>query len=250
MAQQLSLLHITDLHLCADPDRRVGGQLPEENLRKTVDYISSSSDSMAKLVIIGGDVAHDASPATYGLAREILDVVRIPRVAVPGNHDNRSLLQQAIVTPSSDMSSALGEVGWELHLVDSQVENAEHGLVRSDEILRLRDNLAASDALSHLIVMHHDVAQDAPGVRPGLRNAAEFVGMLLDSRRKMIVLTGHRHMHIDISIGPLTLLNSPSTCVQFRSSIDGLEPVPESRPGYRRLNVMNDGTYSTQVIWI
>jgi len=92
--------------------------------------------------------------------------------------------------------------------------------------------------------------QNVPPARPGLVNASDVVRKLLASRQNIVLLTGHRHMEISAALGSITFLGTPSTCFQFRSGAAGVEPDPDTRPGYRRLVLGAGGSFLTSVVWV
>lgn len=140
-------------------------------------------------------------------------------------------------------------VDWGVYLIDSTVEGREHGFVREVEVDRIIDRMGRSGLGHHLVVLHHDVIQNVPPARPGLTNAPDFVRRLLGSRQNIVLLTGHRHMEIAAALGSVTFLGTPATCFQFRSGVNGVEPDPGTRPGYRRLVLGADGSFLTSVVW-
>jgi 3',5'-cyclic-AMP phosphodiesterase len=246
----LHVLHLTDFHLCADRDRRVGGQAPYENLSRVLTAIRGSSDVDAGVALLGGDIAHDGRAETYGTARHLLDSLPSDTFAVPGNHDDATLLASTFPMDEADAEPHFSRVGWGIHLIDSTVEGEEHGLLPEEEVGRVVDKMERSGLSRHLLVLHHDVIQNVPAARPGLVNAPDVVQMLLASRQNVVLLTGHRHMAIAAVLGSITFLGTPSTCFQFRSGTAGLELDPGTRPGYRRLTLSEDGSFLTSVVWV
>jgi 3',5'-cyclic-AMP phosphodiesterase len=250
MSAKLHILHLTDFHLCADQDRRVGGEVPHENALRVLTAIRSSPDADADLALLGGDTAHDGRAETYDIARRLL--YSLPRniFAVPGNHDDTTLLKSAFPLGEAHAEPYFSRVGWGVHLIDSTVEGEEHGFVSVEEVDRVIGRMGRSGLGRHLVVLHHDVIQNFPPVRPGLINAPDVVRKLLMSRQNVVLLTGHRHMEIAATLGTITFLGTPSTCFQFRSGAGGMEPDPSTRPGYRRLVLGEDGSLLTSVVWV
>ena len=84
------------------------------------------------LVVISGDIADSALPEEYAHATKLLGALKVPFVAIPGNHDRRPLMRESFP------DSAYGEPGWALNkvrrvngldivLIDSTVAGAAHG---------------------------------------------------------------------------------------------------------------------------
>jgi len=245
----LHILHLTDLHLCADRDRRVGGEAPYENALRVLAAIHGSPDADADLVLLGGDIAHDGRADTYDTAKRLLGSLPCPVFAIPGNHDDAFLLGSAFPMDEAHAEPYFSRVGWGIHLVDSTVEGEEHGFVSKEDVDGVIDRMGRSGLSHHLVVLHHDAIQNVPPARPGLTNAPDVVQRLLMSRQNIVLLAGHRHMEIAATLGAVTFLGTPSTCFQFRSRVDGVEPDPATRPGYRRLVLNADGSFLTSVTW-
>jgi 3',5'-cyclic-AMP phosphodiesterase len=244
----MRLLHVTDLHLSADEDTLFGGEPPWQNLRHVLGAIATR-DPSAELLALGGDVADDGALATYQDARVLLDRLPMPRVAVPGNHDDRELLERHIVTDAGGPIAELRRLGWELHLLDSQIPGTVEGRIDEEQLAGLRHALRTSDAVAHLVVLHHDIAQE-PGVGFGLLDPEPLLDVLLSSDARIVVLTGHRHTSFGVTIGRLTILVTPATSVQFNPRADGLVPTNPTMPGYRRLELGAGGHVTTEVVWV
>jgi Icc protein len=60
------------------------------------------------------------------------------------------------------------------------------------------------------------------------------------------VLFGHVHQEVDSEFQGLRLLSSPSTCIQFTPGADAFT-LEASAPGYRWLELRDDGTLETGV---
>lgn len=244
----MRLLHVTDPHLSADEETVFGGEPPWQNLRRVVDAIAAR-DSSAELLLLGGDVAEDQAPATYQQARVLLDRLPMPRLAVPGNHDDRELLERHLVTDANDPIAELRRLGWELHLLDSQIPGTVKGRIGEEQLAGLRHALHTSDAVAHLVVVHHDIAQE-PGVSAGLLDPEPLLDVLLSSDTRIVILSGHRHSSFGVTIGRLTILVTPATSVQFNPRAEGLVPANPTMPAYRVLKLGANGHFTTEVVWL
>ena len=61
---------------------------------------------------------------------------------------------------------------------------------------------------------------------------------------------GHAHQSLDVfRPGGLRLMCTPATCMQFRPRVDGFE-VDDRPPGYRVLDLQDDGGIATEVAWL
>jgi Icc protein len=247
--RSLNVVHVSDFHLCRDGDQRVGGELPFPNLRRVVASLDRSEPPPG-LILLGGDIAHDGHAESYHLAQELLAPFQVPIAAVGGNHDSLRTMRSVLSTDEAGARELLDGMGWGLHLLETQIPGCEDGDITSQTLMKLEESLRSAGLNNHLVVMHHDIAQDPPGVRPGLRSPERVMTTLLGTPHRFLVLTGHRHMAMGFTLGHVTILGTPSTCVQFVSGADTVEPDPGTRPGYRRLTLDSDGSVRTSVVWL
>jgi Icc protein len=63
------------------------------------------------------------------------------------------------------------------------------------------------------------------------------------------VVWGHAHQALDLYRGPLRLMCTPSTCMQFRPRTTGFE-IDDRPPGYRLIELHADGSLASEVIWL
>lgn len=82
-----------------------------------------------------------------------------------------------------------------------------------------------------------------------MRNATEFLSALSPHRNVRIVLWGHVHQASDRDYDEKRMLSTPSTCAQF--SPGTAKCVMDIRPpGYRELELWDDGRIDTDVVWL
>ena len=244
----MRLLHVTDPHLSADKETAFFGEPPWHNLERVMGAIMVR-DSSADLLLLGGDIADDQAPATYQQARVLLDRLPMPRLGVPGNHDDPDLLDRHLGTDADAPIAELRRLGWQLHLINSQIPDTVEGRIGEEQLAGLRDALHTSDAVAHLIVMHHDIAQE-PGVGAGLLDPEPLLDVLLSSDARIVILSGHRHTAFGVAIGRLTVLVTPATSVQFNPRAEGLVPANPTMPAYRVLKLGANGHFTTEVVWL
>ena len=244
----LNMVHISDFHLCADATRRVAGELPYPNFVQVIEHIADS-DLAVDLLLIGGDVAHDGAVETYRKAHKLVSSLDAPFAVVAGNHDAADAMHSVLLANPLTCRDLLRGIGWDLHLVETQVEGEEDGEIPDSVVTSLGETCRQSEFSNHLLLMHHDIAQDPPGVRPGVVKPQRFWRELLSLDRRVVVLTGHRHMASGVTLGNVSVLGTPSTCVQFVSGKDDVERDPATKPGYRRVLLNSDGEFETQLCW-
>ncbi len=68
-------------------------------------------------------------------------------------------------------------------------------------------------------------------------------------RNVRAVLWGHVHQHFEGERNGVRLMSTPSTCAQFLPRSDGFA-IDRRPPGYRWLELRDDGTIATDVVWV
>jgi len=129
------ILHLADLHLGAEVDRRLSELSPEQAsvlreareglLDRLADWVAAPESSIG-LVIIAGDLFHRHNPDEETLRRTRLALARmaacVPVVTVPGNHDEYSYPDCVYRTedwPGVLVRQPTAEVVWEGPLEDT-----------------------------------------------------------------------------------------------------------------------------------
>jgi len=130
------ILHLADLHLGAEVDRRLSELSPERAsvlreareglLDRLADWVTAPESAIG-LVIIAGDLFHRPNPDEETVRRTRLALARmaacVPVVTVPGNHDEYSYpdcVYRKDDWPGVLVRQPTGEVVWEGLLEDTQ----------------------------------------------------------------------------------------------------------------------------------
>lgn len=85
---QISDPHITDTH--GDSERENG---PAVHLQRAVAHLTDLP-ALPDVVLVTGDCVNSGSPSEYAHFRTLLKPLTMPVYIIPGNHDNRELLQR------------------------------------------------------------------------------------------------------------------------------------------------------------
>lgn len=228
----MKLVHLTDTHICADPHASHRGI----HIRRSFEAVLSQVlEEKPDLVVITGDLAFDGSTEAYEYLAARLRALPCPVVACLGNHDDPTR-----VAALRDLLAGELRLGaWVILLLDSNLAayaaGEWDGRVRAAELERLRQ----VQGENVLLCLHHNpVADPSRGIELGISNAEELLGSL-DGRVKA-VLCGHVHQAYESGI----VLVAPTT--NFQSlTWDGRES--GDLPGYRVLELLDDGSYVTDV---
>ncbi len=247
----LTVLHLTDMHLYADANRELKGVRTLTSFR-AVKSLAWQMFPHPDLVILGGDLAQDELAATYRvLGDDLLGWCGHVRVT-PGNHCCPPAMQrtlfQALSIPAMEKSEiAFGS--WQIVTLNSHESSASpNGVLGPGELARLEKILQDTTA-NHLLLAlhHHPVAIDCPWMDAMMLEDAEHLWKLIDQSDKVrAVLFGHVHQEIDRHRGPVRLLATPATSIQFKPCTEEFE-LDTLSPGFRSLQLLDDGTIKTTV---
>lgn len=244
------VLHITDPHLFADRAASLRGAVTFATLERVLAHYAATG-WRADAVALTGDLTQDESEGAVANVKALLAPLSLPILVVPGNHDVRTIMKQALSDPPFRYCGSLSFGNWLIVGIDSCVDSAAHGEVEHAELARLEHTVTASKADHVLVCVHHPPLE--VGSRwldsVGMRNREEFLAAIgrLDSVR--CVLFGHIHQTIEATTEGIELIGTPSTCRQFKPLSDTF--ASDTRPpAYRRLELHGDGHISRELIWV
>ncbi len=202
----------------------------------------------ADLVLATGDLVHVPVPATYQRAFSLLASLGLPVYCLPGNHDERQMLESQIDGDLCRYVTHLHHGGWYFVFIDSTIPGSE-GSHLSEERLQLLDALLSAAPDTHtLVCMHHQPV--AMGSRwldtMALDNPEPFFDVIDRHPQIRGILWGHVHQEFTGARNGVQLISTPSTCIQFmpHSSEFAVDMIS---PGYRWLLLQPDGRIETGV---
>lgn len=249
-AGPLRVLHLTDPHLFADLSGELRGVVTYPSLESVLDHYRQR-DWRADLILATGDIIQDDSAGGYAHFRELLGRVGLPVYCVPGNHDVRGLMQDALGAPPFHYCEHVEAGGWLIASIDSCVSGEVGGTVGKRELNGLDAAIAASSAPHVLVCLHHPpVPVHSRWLDSvGLTNGEEFLARAAASGRVRLVLFGHVHQEYDADHVGIRVLGTPSTCRQFARGRDEFA-VDDNPPAYRRIDLYTDGRYEHELVWV
>ncbi len=185
------LVHLTDLHFgLARPDLVVP-------LAEAVRAVEPD------LVIVSGDLVQRARTSQFQAARDFLDGLQLPWIAVPGNHDiplfnlPARLLHpfrayQQTISPELEPILALNDL--RIYGANSVLPTAwRRGIARPSTIARIsRDMLAGPRDVTNILIFHHPF-EEPPGFRKGETRHADEALATLAGAGLHLILSGHLH---------------------------------------------------------
>ena len=249
-ATPVRVLQVTDPHLFADTSGRLRGVESYRSLQRVIaDYRDRDWD--ADLVLVTGDLIQDDSREAYDHFRDLFGGLGLPVHCVPGNHDVRPTMREALATPPFHYckSARLGD--WLVTGIDSCLEGEAGGRIAADELARLAGILEATTARHVVVSLHHPPLPTGSRWldQVGLANGDEFLDLVCRANKVRLAVFGHIHQAFDVTVDGVRVVGTPSTCAQFLPGADTFT-IDGRPPAYRRFELLADGEVRTELIWL
>lgn len=242
---QISDSHI-GFHQAANPDVRA-------TLKAAVDAINAMP-SQPDFVVHTGDITHLSTPQQFDDARAILSSLRVPLIALPGEHDVIGNDFAAYLTNFKIPHAATG--GWAAwdakgvhYIVLLNVFNFEKmGLMGGDQLAWLAGDLAAVARSTPIVVFTHvPLYALYPQWGWTTEDGAKALAMLQPFER-VTVLNGHIHQIVTHQEGNIRFASADATAYPQPKPGAASKPGPVTLPhdallraiGYRTVEI-DDG---------
>lgn len=245
------LLQFTDTHLLADPAGVVRGVRTLASLEACL-TMAGRRHLPADAIAVTGDLVQD-DPRAYGTLDLLFDSLQAPVLLVPGNHDIPDELRRRLSHPPFQVGGTRILGRWAIVLLDTWYAESSDGEGRLGpaELQALEAALVEHQERHTLVCLHHPpMSMDAPGLDAlGLLDAGPFMANIDRHPQVRGVTWGHAHQALDVFRGGVRHMCTPSTCMQFKPRDPGF--VVDGRPpGYRVLDLHDDGGIATEVVWL
>jgi 3',5'-cyclic AMP phosphodiesterase CpdA len=260
VAARFRFVHLTDTHIMAGAMWKTrSGDFEfdtEASLRRVVAAIRALDPAPA-FAVLGGDLAspdlidrtrtlapEDYEPS-YRLLAELLAGLPCPARLLVGNHDNRVAFSRVFrpeaPAPAAPHYYSFDHDGHHFVALDSQEPGQAGGLVDAEQLAWLRNDLREHRAQPTIAFVHH---HPWPlGLQwidtMTLRNGEDVVAALGEHPRLPWLICGHVHLDQAVQRGALTMLTTPSTCLQLSKVVQAGRMLP-GPPGFRIVDVAGD----------
>jgi Icc protein len=246
----LKILQITDTHLYADTSKHLAGLNTEQSLLQLLD-IAKECILPVDLILVTGDLIHDASAEGYQRLRDHLLSLNTPTYCIPGNHDHNPVMEENITAEGITTDTISRHGDWALIMLDSTIPGEVGGHLSSDQLNQLKSGLN-DHSDSHILVSlhHHPVSLNSAWIdQIALDNPDDFFSILDQYQNIRGLLWGHAHQIYEGERKGVKLMGSPSTCIQFKAGQDkfGIALAP---PGLRWLALLPNGTIKSDIVYL
>lgn len=241
------VIQVTDTHLFKVPGETQKGVDTHATLRAVVDDIAATHGDFDALLLTG-DLSQDETPESYELLGRVLAPIRgAPTHAIPGNHENLGHMRSRLAAVDIQVLTDVRLGTWRIAMLNSQVPGRVHGELGAEQIGRLSDSLHGAG--EHVIVAlhHHPVPVDSAWIDASrCLDGEDLIGALANPPVRAVIC-GHVHQQFEITRQGIAILTTPSTCVQFTPRARDFDIDQAAAPGYRILELADDGSWSTSV---
>jgi len=202
-------------------------------------------------VLATGDLVQDETRGGYLRFVKMLKPLDVPVYCIPGNHDEPVVMQEVLGKPPFQFCGTADFGNWRIYMMNSHAYNDDGGQLRPEDLEALDQDLDIhSDKFAMVCLHHHPIDMGSrwlDGV--GLRKSRELLEIVFRHQNVKAVVWGHVHQASDHTRDGVRLLSTPSTCSQFLPLSDdfALDTRP---PGYRWLDLYDDGSIDTDVVWL
>lgn len=267
MSEGFRFVHLTDTHIMAggvwQPRSGDFDFDTAASLRGVVDAIGRLDPAPA-FAVLGGDLASpdllhrdrvltaaEYEPS-YTLLAEILAGLPCPVRFLVGNHDNRVAFNRVLRpdAPAADAPCYYGfdHAGHHFVALDSLEPGEVAGALDDRQLAWLDDDLTRHAGVpTGAFVHHHPWPLGIQWLDAlALRNGDALTAVLARHPQVRWMICGHVHLDQAVVRDGLTMLTTPSTCVQFSK----VSPRPVSLPGPPGFRVVDvsGSWFSTQVL--
>jgi len=241
------IIQITDPHIFKDDNGKLLGLETRKSLSAIIEDIKKKNIN-ADLILATGDISQDQSEESYQYFSEIMGQFETPLCWLPGNHDDVNKMADHLVADNISPAKIINLGNWQLILLNSSVSGKVHGCLGEAQRTFLQKTLHSGQSSYRMPVLHHHpVDINCQWLDPlGLEDSQMLFEVLDNSPNVKGLLWGHIHQIYDQYRGDIRMLATPSSSVQFKPQSKEFAADTES-PGYRVLELEDDGKITTQV---
>lgn len=225
---------LTDSHLKAGNRIAYGRVDTAAFLARAVARINAFTPAV-DAVIFSGDLTDTGGPGEFAALRAILDELRAPVFAVPGNHDRRDTLREAFADTGfhADGTPFCAGVAEDFPLrligLDSSVPGKPHGELGRAQRDWLAETLEARPDAPTLVFVHHPPF--LTGIRhmdvQNLADGEALIDLLARHAQVLHLACGHLHRAIAAEVGGVSVSIGPSPAHSVALDLD-----PDGPPGF------------------
>lgn len=260
---QVNILQITDLHLSSHVPA-VADQISSEVAVcqfsfEAIIKQALSEDRRCDLILVTGDLVNKVQAEIYDHIFAVLQATGIPFACIAGNHDvtdeddsELPFFQRQLIARAADerlLSRHIIETEhWQLLLLDSSIAGKVAGELTTTDIDWLYQQLQTCAKPALIALHHHLIPVDSEWIDQHMvENANTFWQRMVAFEHLKVIISGHTHQEQVRYRQGVTVYSTPSTCYQFEPFADDFAYDKNALPGYRWLQLANNGEVASWV---
>jgi 3',5'-cyclic-AMP phosphodiesterase len=225
------ICQLTDLHV--RPVGKAANRVCETNmLTERAFRAVARLNPRPDVVVITGDLTDCGLDTEYAnLTRMLRTLAPMPVFVIPGNHDQRGNLRDAlkrlpgVTVDPHYVQYAVDDYPVRLVMLDTLVPGAAHGELQTEQLEFLDRTLAAIPDKPTIVGMHHPpfacgMIQDSIN----LHNAGAFAAVIARHPQVERIICGHHHRAVVARVAHAIALISPSVVHQVAMSFPPHDP--------------------------
>ena len=242
----IHIAQITDCHLPANRETRYRGIDAWAHLERLLVQLKTRKPD---LVLATGDLSEDSSTASYRGLRDLLWKLRVPVLALPGNHDDAGLVEQYFPSSPVDTPRLSYHGGWQIIRLNSCESGKPHGWLADKVLKELEDILVRDTGRPRLLALHHQpLIANSPWIdKHRLLEPEPFLQLVDHYTDIKAVVWGHIHQVFETRLHNTLMLGGPSCAI---NGIPGAKKfTPDTLgPACRWLELRSDGSLQSHIV--
>lgn len=230
--QKKIIVQLSDLHIKAPGVLSYGRVDTAKYLRDAVDAVLRLPQA-PDAILLSGDLVDGGQDEEYAHLMTLLEPLRCPLYALPGNHDERAALRRAfngpahayLAAPQPDafIQYAVNLGGLRLVVLDTVVPWKGHGTLCPVRLAWLARTLNEDTRTPTIVAMHHPpfdtqiALMDSLGITQGRE---EFLRLIDEHPNVERIVCGHLHRPIQTRVANTLAMTAPSVAHQVALDLD------------------------------
>jgi Icc protein len=181
--------------------------------------------------------------------KQYFDPLKIPVLALPGNHDDAGLLAE-IFPGSPTGTPRVSEHGaWQIIRLNSCLPGKPEGRLDEKVLVELENILASDAGRPRLVALHHQpISTGSPWIDKYRLLEPEALLQVIDRYRDIkAVVWGHVHQAFEADRNGTVMLGGPSSAINCLPGAQKFSPDPNG-PAFRWLDLRVDGTLLSKLM--
>ena len=243
-----NIIQITDLHLFADRNKTDNNINTFKSAQSVLEAINTNEVGF-DMLILSGDLSGDESYESYENLKYLLRNFKCPIYLMSGNHDSPQKIKSICNGKNLKSQNYKSVKEWGIFMFNTKKDNSPNGILHQNE-LDYFDKVISDNENSFLLVMlhHHPILIGSDSMdKMIIENSSELLNRINNNKIKGVGW-GHIHNEMSIDYNGAQLFSTPSTCYQAKPKSKKFLIDHSQSPGYRVIQLKDDGVINTKVI--